>query len=289
MEYLTTSVKQVIAKIIRDLDQKFPSHYLDYMLEWIPDAMGELEYTHQMVTKSTPNYGHPDALVSKQHVVALPCGMVYLRAVEDDRGYRIKRATDETDITNPTTRYHSNVGTGEYDTSRVTQFRVDPFDVTTGPGAEPTEGGVPWDGSDVKPSDDQQLIRYYKLQGGYIQTSEEEMFVKIHYDAFPTDNEGYPLIPDVAEFREALYWFVLWKMIGTGFQHPVIPASMQGLNYTKQQFDQYAAQALNKMKLMDMDRAARLRDSFSLRLVPPYHFYEDFSVGGEQMQSIYNV
>lgn len=289
MEYTTTSVKQVLIKIIRDLDQKLPSHYMDYMLEWIPEAMGELEYTHQLVTKSTPNFGKPGAMYTKQHVAELPCGLVYLRAVEDDRGYRIRRGTDETDITNPTTRYHANTGTGEFDTARVTQFRVDPFGVTTGPGAEPTEGKVPWDGSNIRESSDMQLIRYYKLQGGYIQTSEEEMFIKLHYDAFPVDKDGYPLIPDVSEFREALYWYVIYKMIGTGYQHPVIPKSIQGMNYAKQQFDQYAAQALNKMKLMDMDRAARLRDSFSLRLVPPYHFYEDFSVGGEQMQSIYNV
>jgi hypothetical protein len=289
MEYNVTSVKQVLAKIVRDLDQKFSAHYMDSILEWIPEAMGELEYTHQLVTKSTPNYGKPGAIVTRQHVAALPCGMVYLRAVENERGFRVKRGTDETDITNPSTRYHTQRGGPEFDNARVTQFRVDPFDTTTGPGAIPNDGGTPWDGSDVKSDTTGQIIAYYKLQGGYIQTSQESMFVKLHYDAYPIDKDGYPLIPDLPEFRESLYWYVVYKMIGSGYQHPVLPRSMQGMEYAKNKFDQYAGQALNKMKLMDMDRAARLRDNFSLRLVPPYHFYEDFSVGGEQMQGIYNV
>ena len=114
------------------------------------------------------------------------------------------------------------------------------------------------------------------------------MFVKIHYTALPTDDEGYPLIPDVAEYKEALYWYVMQKLIGTGFQHPVIPMNLNGLDYCDAKYKEYAGRALGEIKMPDQDRMGKLRNSVT-RLIPPFHFYEDFFQGSEQVQPIAGI
>lgn len=284
MEYTRTSVKPVIAKIIRDIGKNnLDPGFIDSILEWIPEGMGELETTHEMVTKSTPDLDCEGAYYSKNHTVKLPSGLVYLRAVEDEYGRRIRRGTDETDITHQSSRAHT--GTDGPFGGRATDFQQDASDIVGGIPEDPTDSTVPWDGSDLKQVNAVQTQAYYKVQGGCLQTSREEMFVKIHYDCLPVDKEGYPLIVDLPEYREALYWYVLGKLLAAGFNHKLFKG-MQGLSYVNQKYDEYASLALGKIKLPDIDRAARLRDAFSLRLVPPHHFYDDFSVGGEYSQPI---
>lgn len=281
MEYTYTSVKPVVAKIVRDIGKNnLDPGYLDDMLEWIPEAMGELETTHQLVTKSTPNKDCQGAYYTINHAKRLPSGVVYLRAVENEFGQRVRRGTDETDIIHPSTQLHELPYEG-----RATNFLQDASEIVGGITEDITDTTVPWDGRDIKPAQDNLLNAYYKIQGGCIQTSVESMFIKLHYDCLPTDKEGYPLIPDLHEYREAIYWYVLSKLMAAGFDHKLFKG-IQGFNYITSKFEEYASLALGKIKIPDIDRAARLRDAFSLRLVPPYHFYEDFSIGGEQTQDI---
>jgi len=287
MEYTKTSIKPVVAKIIRDVGKNnLDSAYIDSMLEWIPEAMEELQTTHEMVTKSTPDLDCEGAYVTSNHTHVLPKGLVYIRAVEDEYGRRIRRGTDETDLTRQSSQAH--IGYQGPFGARATNFQSDASEIVGGIPENPTDNSIPWDGSDLKPINQNNLRVFYKIQGGCIQTSMDSMFVKIHYDCLPVDKEGYPLAPDLHEYREAVYWYVLSKLIGAGFEHKLF-RGMQGYDYVRKQYDDYAGLALGKIKLPDMDRAARLRDAFSLRLIPPYHFYDDFSVGGEQMQSIRQV
>uniref|UniRef100_A0AAU8B8E9 Uncharacterized protein n=1 Tax=Dulem virus 42 TaxID=3145760 RepID=A0AAU8B8E9_9CAUD len=37
-------------------------------------------------------------------------------------------------------------------------------------------------------------------------------FVKINYKAIATDEKGYPLIPDLPSYQEAIYWYVMMKL-----------------------------------------------------------------------------
>lgn len=284
MEYTRTSVKPVVAKIIRDIGKNnLDPGYVDSILEWIPEGMEELQTTHEMVTRSTPDVDCEGAYYTKNHTVSLPKGLVYIRAVEDQYGSRLRLGTDETDITHQSSRAHTGAE-GPF-AGRSTNFQADASEIVGGIQDEVTNPVVPWDGRDLTQVDDSQVTGYYKVQGGCLQTYSEAMFVKIHYDCLPTDDDGYPYIIDLHEYREALYWYVLSKLMAAGFEHKLFKG-MQGLSYVQQKFEEYAGLALGKIKLPDIDRAARLRDAFSLRLVPPYHFYEDFSVGGEQVQPI---
>ena len=290
MIYTSTSIKNVISRVVRNLDNKLPAHYLDYMLEWIPEAMEELHTPFQMITKSTPSQNCPGEIITEGHVAPLPCGLVSIIAVEDEYGYRIREGRDVSDITSQTARY-STEGQGGLNGARSTNFKKD-SSATKGvdPNATLPGASTPWDGSDIVQNDSINNVRaYYKIQMGHIQTSEESMFIKIHYKSLPVDDEGYPLVPDITEYKEAIYWYIVGKLVGSGYKHPVIPQSVQGMEYCKAKYEEYAGRALGRIRMPTQDRMAKLRDGFAQRMVPPNHFYDDFGIGGEQIQPIIGI
>lgn len=52
----------------------------------------------------------------------------------------------------------------------------------------------------------------YMIKPGYIVTNIPSGFLKLSYDALYTDEDGYLLIPDLASYKEALYWYVVMKL-----------------------------------------------------------------------------
>lgn len=281
MAYTSTSIKEVLASVVRNLDNKLPSYYTDYILEWIPEAVSELRTPFTLNIESTPNKNCQGEYITKNHVVRLPCGLVEVLAVENEFGYRLLRSGSQLDTTNPSDFRLRSAD----DAARVTSFITRTSDIGTGSEDGPS---VPWDGSNIVKDDRPNTRAYYDLALDYLQTSEESMFVKIHYTSLPVDSEGYPLIPDVREYKEALYWYVLMKLIGTGFQHPVIPMNLNGLDYCERKYKEYAGRALGEIKMPDQDRMGKLRNAVT-RIIPPFQFYEDFFQGGEQVQSIAGI
>lgn len=64
----------------------------------------------------------------------------------------------------------------------------------------------------------------------YIHTTFESGEITIYYKKIPTDERGYPKVPDDAKVVEALSWFILLRLVGRGYQHPVFN------NYEKLEF-----------------------------------------------------
>lgn len=52
----------------------------------------------------------------------------------------------------------------------------------------------------------------YTVKPGWIMCNIPCGYLKLSYDAVPTDEDGYPLIPDMTSFMEAIYWYVTMKM-----------------------------------------------------------------------------
>lgn len=281
MAYTTTSIKEILARIIRNLDNKLPAYYIDSMLEWIPEAVEELRTPFTLDTKSTPNVNCDGEYITENHVIKLPCGLVEVLSVEDSLGNRIHRTGQELDTANPSLA-RSTVDAN--DDARVTNFQTLTGypNIVTGNENGPS---VPWDGSNIQVVRQSTTAAAYDLKMDYLQTTEESMFVKIHYKALPVDKEGYPLIPNVQEYKEALYWYVMKKLIASGFQHPVIPSDLNGIEYCEKKYETYAGRALGEIKMPDQDRMFKLWAS-TTRLIPPVHFHEDFFQGSEQIQPI---
>ncbi len=52
----------------------------------------------------------------------------------------------------------------------------------------------------------------YKLVPNYIKTNVKTGYLMVAYFAIPTDCEGYPMIPDNASFKEAIFWYINMKL-----------------------------------------------------------------------------
>lgn len=281
MAYTSTSIKEILGRIIRNVDNKLPSHYIDSMLEWIPEAVEQLRTPFTLAKMSTPNYNCQGQYVTQNHAVRLPCGLIELLAVENQYGQRIYRSGAQLDNTNPSVGRSTVLG----DNALVTSFITDVSKIGTGSESGP---GVPWDGSNIVADQSPVTMPYYDIQLDYLLSSEESMFVKLHYYGLPVDEDGYPLIPNVEEYKEALFWYVMGKLIGSGYKHPVIPSSLQGIEYCEAKFEKFAGRALGEIKMPDQDRMGKLYNA-TVRLIPPVHFYEDFFQGAEQMQPIRGI
>lgn len=286
------SVKQVMARVVDDVGGKLPGHYFDAMLEWIPQAIRLLETKYQLVEKSTGNCERdedgnldPKALVTVNHVVPIPNDVISIVAVENEFGERVRYASSEVDFTNQTDRY--STGGGFADDARPTNFQVDVFDHM---GVNPANGeqSVPYNGSDLVQVTNGFFTATYKVQGNMIQTSEECMFIKLHYLSLNTDQEGYLMIPDVEEYKQALGFYVLRQLIGAGFKHPVWNGP-QGWQFFDNQWEKYATRALGVIKYPDQDKMEKLRTGFAERLIPPRYAYDDFFTGIEQIQEIQGI
>ena len=282
MNYKMVSAKQVLARTIRNLGYKLPSSYMDDILEWIPEAMSELEVTDSLILTSTPPIDEPEAIYVSNHVAQLPCGLRAIEAVEDDKGNRLPLGTDVTDISKISSKRH--IGVGRSGEPRVTVFEVNPFQHQTSDGlpVDQPAASFPFLGQDIEKMPTRAATtHYYQIVGNCIQTSFESGYIRIHYHAIPVDSEGYPLIPDSENLKRAIEWHIIRRLIGAGYPHQIFT-----YDYAQNQFELYAGRAMSEVSFYSPERARRLQN-LMVRLIPPTNYYEDFGINGEQPERLY--
>lgn len=287
---LKGSVKEVLQRIVRNSGHKIPGQYKDDMLEWIPEGIEEIGGfpDNKFIRLSTPSLGCEGALYTANHSVELPCGLIAVIAVEDANGERVRYGSDETDLTNQSSRYHVGSKNNPYSSVRGTNFQMDVFEINGGVSENVTDTSVPWDGSDILQKPLGELVNYYILQEDTIQTAAEAAFVKVHYWARPTDSDGFYRFPDNGNYKSALYWYTMKMLIGAGYEDKIFKG-LQGITYCAEQFEHYAALALGELRMPGVEKLERLRTSFSERMIAPRYAYDDFFIGKEQIQPIAGI
>jgi len=267
MIYKTTSVKEVIARIIRNTGKSLSSEYIEDMLEWIPEGIRKLQTKYTLLNTYTQ-------IRMTGHVACIPCDLINIIAVEY-QGRRLREGGDIRNLTAPLpfssyrenkdsiygldTSEHTNYEESYANNSYITQHR----------------------GDDLKRINTLEYSNeYYKIQLDCIQTSFEEGVITLHYRKLPVDNEGYPLIPDNENYKTALYWYVLSMMLGAGYEHKVFK-----YDFAYGEFERFSRRAINEIAYPSVDTMERIYRA-GTRLVPPEHFYNDFRINSEQIQQI---
>ena len=277
-----TPSEQIIARVIRNTGGQLPGGFISELIEWLDEATRQLETRWTLEKASSPCLDCPGALWTKGHVATLPCGMIALLAVEDINGRRVHYGLDDTDMTRQSALVHGN-----YVNARATNFQMDVSQTT---GTDPAEDGpsVPTKGEDIVPIQSGNVSAYYQISGNKIQTSEEEMFVRLHYLKVPTDDKGWPLIPDNENYKQATFFYIMKQLIAAGYEH-TIWKGIRGYDYCEQMFEKYSARAIEEIKYPSVDAMESLRVSWAERLIFPYSRWEDFGVGYEQYQGINKI
>lgn len=95
----------------------------------------------------------------------------------------------------------------------------------------------------------------YNINFDVITTSHRNGKITVRYLAFPTDEEGFPLVPDDESFRECLFWTVAYRLAIQGY--PFKSPQMRDINFCRYKQNFYTIQARANAAMPDepmMDR-----------------------------------
>jgi len=113
-------------------------------------------------------------------------------------------------------------------------------------------------------------VHTYYTELDYLNTSLCDGTVRVFYKALPTDEDGFPLIPDNEDYKEALYWYVRGKMIGTGYEDTVFKYADCEARYEK-----HAVRAIGQIRYPSVDQM-ETKLEISTRLILPENYFETF-------------
>ncbi len=114
------------------------------------------------------------------------------------------------------------------------------------------------------------LRDYYVINPNYIITSFEKGDIKVHYDAYMLDEEGFPLVPDNIYYKQALEWYVIRQMLLGGYTNPNF-----NWQIADQMWQRYCQSAQNDAMFPSIDKMESFRETW-VRLIPNIDFHEQF-------------
>lgn len=225
----TISVKSLIAKVYRDLQLKEEEPFMDF-IEHIAEA---LDFIHVY-----PQYDHKAIeFVLDAYKTELPLDYIGLELIE----YNGVNMRPTPNIFGP----GSDVGSSGiyYTPYSYNQSKI--------------ENAV-----FIDPEDTSYFCPGYsfKIENGWLKTSFNEGTINMVYTSQPMDDEGYPLIPDNQSFREALYWYVVYKYLYPKVLKGEVNGQFYDDAYNKWQW--YCNQAGTEAIMPDLTTLENLKRSY---------------------------
>lgn len=133
----------------------------------------------------------------------------------------------------------------------------------------------------------------YFIKPGWIATNMKEGFIKLAYKRIVVDEKGYPVIPDLPSYQEAVYWYVVMKLQFPKFLNSSmvgkqrINAEAQKYNYIQQQWHFYRNQAYAECMMPDAGEMRAIKNDWT-KLIPDWDSDDTFFTHQGDKQSIIN-
>lgn len=136
----------------------------------------------------------------------------------------------------------------------------------------------------------------YFIKPGWIVTNKDKGFIKLAYKAIPVDERGYPLIPDLASYQEAVYWYVVMKLsfpkymsgkLGGNTSKYANKYAAQAYAETKQQWYFYRNQAYAEAMMPTADDMQNIKNDWT-KLIPDWDGDDTFFKNINKEQITYN-
>lgn len=250
-----------MGKILRDT-RITDMTYADDFIEWIGEGLNRMLIRWRLDPKHM-------VLEIKNHEAKLPCGLVTLNGVIYN-GQRLRRGASEVDVRIKSWNSQTNVDSF---------FQLDP---TVTP-----ENVNDMDYRMVRGLNLQQIttvnqVDFYQLRYDYIKTSFKEGCIILLYRKMDTDKEGYPLVPDLQEARDALFWYVCSKLCFTGYR---LPDPKMDFEYCDNKAELFFARAKKVIKAQSIDEKETAVQMLN-NLIPPDNYYETFFQNAEQRKYV---
>lgn len=249
------SSRQIINNLYRDTQLEYEIPFSD-VVDWIADALDKINYPLQYISKTTGSKDNPD-LDILDYKAAIPCDFHKLRAIAVN-GFPARPATG---------LFHSMLD-GKCCDFDIPQGDIDIFTDNFGNKFSPQLGQNP---NIVYPGE-----ITFDINNDFITLSVKEGKVCMAYLAYPLDNEGYPLIPDEIYYKEAVKWYLTYKLDYIQWRLDPLNKGKQELYRTSEaEWLFYCPAAQNSAKMPDVGQMENMKNlllSFKKR-------FDHFSTG----------
>lgn len=299
MVYNLTSVKRVIAKVFSDLDLKEGDHRVSDMVEWSGEALEKIGGFPTFETKVCGKDGVP-LLEIVNYQTKLPCDFhnmiqVGYASVSTGPFYPLRYATGSFDAgstINDSTTTDYIAAESDLVMLCMELYSLDYADALVKINTEPytktllTSLLQPSNAVAAANSISSTTDYTYIIKHGYVKTNIETGYLMMAYQAVPTDTEGYPMIPDNQSFIEAVYWYIVMKLlypqwVGGQIRDAVYADAKRSWNF-------YCKQAYgNVMMPNGAEQMESIKNTWH-RLVEEFNEHDSFFSTMGQEQIIYN-
>lgn len=259
MIYNLVSIERVISKVLTDLNLQEDTHRIKDMIEWAGEAMEKI-----------------GAFPSLEHVVAGKGGEPLIPIVDYQAvlpmGLHTVSQVAYTE-TGEEPFVPMRIATGSFDSSRGKTVEDE-----SNPGTYIIEKEPEYTYSF-------EFDLVYTVSAGYIKTNVREGYLMIAYTKIPTDDNGYPMIPDNVSFMEAIYWYITMKLLYPDWQQ----GRIRDMVYfdARSSWNYYRKQAYGEAMMPNTDELESIKNAW-LRIVPELNEHANFFSTTGQEQIIYN-
>ena len=210
MIYNYTKCESVIAKILADLDSSEVKNRITDIKEWIFEAVEKIGAPVQYIARESGADGFP-ILKIEDNQVPLPPDLVTLDGVafsNDEKGPWVPMVKATAIFKEPRRKNRHEHRDPHFEDRKMFTAQSQFY----------TINGMKYAVDNIlKNKYDEPK---YFIKPGWVVVNKPKGYIKLAYKAIATDDRGYPLIPDLPSYQEAVYWYVVMKL--------TFPKYMQG-------------------------------------------------------------
>ena len=279
MIYKYTKCESVIAKIMADANLSEKSLRVTDMREWIFEAVEKIGAPMQYLERESGQDGVP-VFELCDYQIPIPEDLVSLTAV----GYSPRKEGPYVPARSNTSQFKGNPH--DYDDCCEDchqPMRYKPITSQSqlwGINLSSVYEKVMHDGHFHEPT--------YFIKPGWIVTNKKNGYIKLAYKSIATDERGYPLIPDLASYQEAIYWYVMMKLSFPKFLNGSLGGrakyNFNTYAYLQQQWNFYRNQAYAEAMMPTEGDMRSIKNEWN-KLVPEFDSDDTFfrNVGRRQL------
>lgn len=304
MIYKYTKCESVIAKIMADSDMQEKDIRISDIREWIFEAVEKIGAPMQYIQKESGSDGFP-ILKVQDHQVPIPEDLQHLNAVAystNEDGPWVPARTETGQFkSHPVKCSGPKLPIGPmYDLDNLVIDRPE-YCIEQEDPKQPMRYKLPTTQSQFY---EVNLTKYadknldvlrkdvtFFTKPGWIVLNRKDGYVKLSYKAIAVDERGYPLIPDLASYQEAIYWYVMMKLSFPKYLQGKlggsISASQKVYFYLHQQWNFYRNQAYAEAMMPTESDMRSIKNEWN-KLIPEWDSDDTFFKGVGRRQLNYN-
>lgn len=285
MIYNYTRCESVIAKIMADLDSSEVQQRTTDIKEWIFEAVDKIGAPMQYIRREGGTDDFP-LLKIQDNQVPLPDDLVVL----DGAAY----SESEKGPWHPMV-----VSTSVFREPQKTKQKPEEihqpmkYKMITSQSQFYTENNMRYFEKAVRNNIDK---AQYFIKPGWLVTNKNKGYIKLAYKAVALDERGYPLIPDLNSYKEAIYWYVVMKLSFPKFIEGTLSGrgtkysakySQSSYYFLQQQWNFYRNQAYAEAMMPTADEMQSIKNSWH-QLIPDMNSNDTFFEHQNEQEMNYN-